>query len=75
MPGFPREIFLRCSLRQETAELAVQLLQDSILEFGVGILGEILLCDRDGENIALPLGEFDVFSGKSNLEEPEESTS
>jgi len=73
LPRLPGEIFLCRSLQQEATELAVQLLQDGILELGVGVLGQILLRDRDGENIALPPGEFDVFGGKGDLEEREES--
>jgi hypothetical protein len=64
LPRLPSEIFLHRSLRQEAAELAVQLLQDNILKFGVSVFGQILLCDGDSENIALPLGEFDVFRKK-----------
>ena len=74
LPGFPREILLRRSLRQETADLAVQLLQHGILEFGVRAFRQIILCDRNGEYISLPIGEFDVFSGKSNLQDQEDST-
>lgn len=69
LPRLPGEIFLRRSLRQEAAELAVQLLQDDILKFGVSVFGQILLRDGDSENIALPLREFDVFRKKGDLEE------
>jgi hypothetical protein len=69
LPRLPSEIFLHRSLRQEAAELAVQLLQDDILKFGVSVFGQILLRDGDSENIALPLGEFDVFRKKGDLEE------
>jgi hypothetical protein len=68
LPSFPGEILLCRSFWQETTELAVQLLQDGIVEFRVGVLGQILLRDRNSEYVSLPLREFDNFGGKGNLE-------
>lgn len=70
LPGLAGEILLRRSGRQEAPELAVQLLQDGVLELGVRGLGlQIVLGDSNSQYVSVPVGKFNVLSGKSNLQE------
>lgn len=69
LAGVAGEILLRRSGRQEAAELPVEPLQHGVLELGVWGSGlQILLGDRNGEHVTVPVGEFDVLSGERNLQ-------